>query len=1037
MSKFHFKDSSTEKSKNIIFQFKPEDDILLKLPDKSGTIVTTNTINRFLQGNDAGNFIQYIKKPNITENNAGIVNPDGHNKPLLVASYRTSDMFVGQHENTEWEVSYDASFETIAIRHNNQDDKLQWLPNVPDLGRQVYVRYRFTSRLEDVIVRSQWSDTIAYRTPRYGAIGFTVTVSGQDVLAPTIRSGELRLFGEDELGVTNHIYTKIRVYNARSGITVHEKTLGAIREYTLPRYTLKKLTEYKVEVIYGTDNDKMPETQAISVVYKTPDVYITQPAVMYEVNGSNHSLVIKDPVIINSIDTHVSTSWEVRKIVGDIETPIITLTESNEKLKLNITNLTFDTVKSYKVYVKVHSESMESNVTSLDFDLKLGDVYPVVINVTESSDKLPIIKLSGYRIVNDNDEIEAITISTTIRYGNGSKLEIVEGHSKQYPNVNGKFQYNTPITINLTENEYIQWFLEDEGPGAREFVIDRKYIPNANDEFTFLVKAIIHGKKYQTETSLFEFRHTLDNDTDMHLTGHDVNNLRISTNSQFNTAWLRKYLLHALFIVYNRKDPNKEWTYDNYNFIHNIKRTVAEGFQNVPIPASPPILYDQEYRCNFIYVTSLGRFNIGTHPFTIDSLRITAPTVNVSVNSISSNKMEISVTGSSYSVSPSGRPNSQHANTYLKIVDADNTNIVVHEEKLGSVTSWRKAFTVSTNGMRYNKTFIVKLVYESASKRRSPEGIKSFNTGAVPVVTIRTPTVNATLNQTTINATTSSFYVTGIEDKSHKATNWYIKLGNNVVWSSLNDKSNLTSITITGVVNYGNKYTLEVSHVASDGTVSASGKKEINVRRIVKSDIIGQVEHEHDRGSYIEDRNDGSRWRVYYIEYYVYNKIRHTWSDGEFTYEEVYLRSYTDNYDETMISGPAPDPSNTPYVRLHGSGSASGTNDYTSARFTGSTNFTYRLYDDAGWEVVSVNMHSAIYGTIYYAVFPSQHAQEQESGDSMVHSLSASLSLSLRIPSNAGPAQIKYVSCSWSAGVSVTLRTRSGKTITVQDTANG
>ena len=56
MSKLHFKDSRTDKSKNIIFKFKDNDDITIELPDTAGKIVTTNTIRDFLQGSE-GSFL--------------------------------------------------------------------------------------------------------------------------------------------------------------------------------------------------------------------------------------------------------------------------------------------------------------------------------------------------------------------------------------------------------------------------------------------------------------------------------------------------------------------------------------------------------------------------------------------------------------------------------------------------------------------------------------------------------------------------------------------------------------------------------------------------------------------------------------------------------------------------------------------------------------------------------------------------------------------------------------------------------------------
>ena len=97
MGNLIFRDSRTTRTKTLVMPT-PQDDIVLNLPDESGILATTNTLSKKLISDEAADLISNILKPDITENNGGIINPDDHNKPLIRASYRTSPSFQGELE---------------------------------------------------------------------------------------------------------------------------------------------------------------------------------------------------------------------------------------------------------------------------------------------------------------------------------------------------------------------------------------------------------------------------------------------------------------------------------------------------------------------------------------------------------------------------------------------------------------------------------------------------------------------------------------------------------------------------------------------------------------------------------------------------------------------------------------------------------------------------------------------------------------------------------------------------------------------------
>ena len=137
-------------------------------------------------------------------------------------------------------------------------------------------------------------------------------------------------------------------------------------------------------------------------------------------------------------------------------------------------------------------------------------------------------------------------------------------------------------------------------------------------------------------------------------------------------------------------------------------------------------------------------------------------------------------------------------------------------------------------GITYNKHYNIEAVYTAVNGVTSPVTIRNFEIGNRPDVIIGTPELKVeNYNDNNIRVTiTNQFTVSGLEDKSHKATSWVVKENNSVVWASVADETNLNVIefgpgTSRDFMDITKTYILEVQLVASDGTSGPVARTEI------------------------------------------------------------------------------------------------------------------------------------------------------------------------------------------------------------------
>ena len=88
--------------------------------------------------------------------------------------------------------------------------------------------------------------------------------------------------------------------------------------------------------------------------------------------------------------------------------------------------------------------------------------------------------------------------------------------------------------------------------------------------------------------------------------------------------------------------------------------------------------------------------------------------------------------------------------------------------------------------------------------------------------------MNATVEGKKVTLSASGWNISGVEDRTHKATDWYVYDNNVLVWSSLNNTTNLTSIIVPEtIIELGHTYDVQVAFIGVDNIKSDKGYKQV------------------------------------------------------------------------------------------------------------------------------------------------------------------------------------------------------------------
>ena len=786
MGNLIFRDSRTTRTKTLVMPT-PVDDIVLTLPGESGILATTNTLGQKLINKESAGFISNILKPDITENNGGILNSEDHNQPLLRASYKTSPSYQGTLDTTEWVASLDFAFTQIVDTTKLLEYKDAWLPNVATPGTKVFVRYRFHSGK----LRSPWSDTLIYKTPVYGLEPFNIVVTA-GTMSPALIVSKFKAYGENLIGPINHTATTWKVYEGDK--VVYESLANTVDKlkHVVPYGYLKADTEYKVEVVFHTDNQKFPMSKASYKMFTTPNIYIVTPFAKYKYNGGNHSIEGSVFSIVGTPEPHYSTYWELYRIENGKKILVYKKERDTTNLtSLPITNMLFGRGLTYEVTVGYNTANISSKHFTTTFKPIDDLADPIQLTIEEDTDKLPILKISKFHVVGHTDNIK----NFALRVRNlGTNID-TEEKLLTIPNT-----YNTDITKKLTPDEYISWF-----NGRTDILHVMPY---------FEISGYYVGEKFNSPVGKTNMIPTIECNCNFTVDARDHTYVKVTSTVNTGTAtWLN---ITKKTYVLSGGHLNNEIRIEESSD-HSVTLGVAQGLQ-----------YGRTYNLSLMAETDIGTILSNPSTFSLYQGAIKKPNLQAKWDIEGITQPRLYVTGDAYVYDKPEIPGSGYKEMEIRVLRG--TEVIAETKSNEPVGSWVKLPKSKFPKLDWNTNYKIEMTYVADNGVKSPAGELEYSLPVKPTLAVTIPTISTSLtNGKTITATTSAFNITGVEDKSHYSTTWELYDDKNImIYSSLKDTVNLTSITFPDIlIEYGKTYIIKAKHIGVSDIASDYGSKSV------------------------------------------------------------------------------------------------------------------------------------------------------------------------------------------------------------------
>lgn len=272
---------STKHSKSLIFTHTDED-IIINLPNHSGTLATSNGLEEAYRARYGTNNLTFILTPSMATRDTTSKNFI----VLLPGEFKTSASFLGKHDTTIWEVYKNNSIteaNKVAYEDNALYKDRYTLPTLPDTGSNYLVRYKFRSNN----IESSWSPAYSFLPLTSGLLPITASAS-ENSLMPDITISEVKGYGSAASAV--HTSTEVAVYNADYGIErglvggVTIRPPKDLRNFKLTKSTgevlLKPNKRYIVRIKCITNNSDFDSIETIINIV-TPVIFISKPEVTY------------------------------------------------------------------------------------------------------------------------------------------------------------------------------------------------------------------------------------------------------------------------------------------------------------------------------------------------------------------------------------------------------------------------------------------------------------------------------------------------------------------------------------------------------------------------------------------------------------------------------------------------------------------------------------------------------------------------------------------------------------------------------------
>lgn len=276
---------STKHSKSLIFTHTDED-IIINLPDHSGTLATSNGLEEAYRARYGTNNLTFILTPSMATRD----NSNPNVIKLIPGEFKTSASFLGKHDTTIWEVYKNNSI-TEANKVASEDNALYkddyTLPLLENTGSNYLIRYKFRSNN----IESSWSPAYSCLPLTSGLLPITASAS-EGSLIPDITISELKGYGEAKDVL--HDSTVVEVYDAdkRLVYTLSVNKPKDVRNFKLRKDNgdpvLKGDRRYTLRIVCRTNIAKYSSTET-TVELITPKVFISKPEVTYLQRSTDRS----------------------------------------------------------------------------------------------------------------------------------------------------------------------------------------------------------------------------------------------------------------------------------------------------------------------------------------------------------------------------------------------------------------------------------------------------------------------------------------------------------------------------------------------------------------------------------------------------------------------------------------------------------------------------------------------------------------------------------------------------------------------------
>ena len=276
---------STKHSKSLIFTHTDED-IIINLPNHSGTLATSNGLEEAYRARYGTNNLTFILTPPMATRD----NSNPNVIKLIPGEFKTSASFLGKHYTTVWEVYKNNSI-TEANKVASEDNALYkdgyTLPLLENTGSNYLIRYKFRSNN----IESSWSPAYSCLPLTSGLLPITASAS-EGSLIPDITISELKGYGEAKDVL--HDSTVVEVYDADKSLvyTLSVNKPKDVRNFKLRKDNgdpvLKGDRRYTLRIVCRTNIAKYSSTET-TIELITPKVFISKPEVTYLQRSTDRS----------------------------------------------------------------------------------------------------------------------------------------------------------------------------------------------------------------------------------------------------------------------------------------------------------------------------------------------------------------------------------------------------------------------------------------------------------------------------------------------------------------------------------------------------------------------------------------------------------------------------------------------------------------------------------------------------------------------------------------------------------------------------